>query len=215
MYLAQARFIFLPAVQSQRRSRLIALFLAAVLLGSCSIFNPTPVSTRFAERPDPPPQVYVIGKDDLLNIIVWREPQLSGKVLVASDGTITLPLAPSVPAAGLTCKELQKELARRLDKFTRAPNITVRVEEPRSRVFYALGEVHTPGMFQMHSDEVLSQALAQAGGFTDYADPGAIKILRHTSVKDIEITINFNRVASGNDLQADIPLKPGDTITVP
>jgi len=215
MYLAQVRLMFLRLVRGQRWPRGIALLLAAALLGSCSIFSPDPVSTRVAERPDPPPQPYVIGKDDVLNIIVWREPQLSGKVLVASDGTITLPLAPAVPAAGLTCEELQKELARRLDNFTRAPNITVRVADPRSRVFYALGEVHTPGMFPMHSDEVLSQALAQAGGFTDYADPGSIKILRHTPVKDIEITVNFNRVASGKDLQADIPLKPGDTITVP
>lgn len=215
MYLAKIRHIFVQSLLGQRWSRRTTLLLAAALLESCSIFKTSPISTRVEERPDPPPQPYVIGKDDLLNIIVWREPQLSGKVLVASDGTITLPLAAAVPAAGLTCAELQKDLSRRFGKFTREPNVTVRVAEPRSRVFYALGEVHTPGMFPMHSDEVLSQALAQAGGFTDYADPGAIKILRHTPVKDIEITVNFNRVASGKDLQADIPLEPGDTITVP
>jgi polysaccharide biosynthesis/export protein len=215
MYRAAMRHIFAQIFPGQRLSRAATVLLAAALLGSCGIFKASPISTRVEERADPSPQPYIIGKDDLLNVIVWREPQLSGKVLVASDGTVTLPLVGAVPAAGLTCTELQKNLSHRFGNFTREPNITVRVTDPRSRVFYALGEVHTPGMFPMHSDEVLSQALAQAGGFTDYADPAAIKILRHTPLKDIEITVNFNRVASGKDLDADIPLVPGDTITVP
>jgi protein involved in polysaccharide export with SLBB domain len=100
MYLAQVPFIFLRVVRGQRWLTVTTLLLAAALLGSCSIFSSIPVSTRVAERSDPPPQPYLIGKDDLLNIIVLRELQLSGKVLVASDGTITLPLALSVPAAG-------------------------------------------------------------------------------------------------------------------
>src|SRR5512137_1096606 len=127
MYIADIRHIFVQIVQGHTWSRRAMLLLAAALLWSCSIFKASPISTRVEERPDPPPQPYVIGKDDLLNVIVWREPQLSGKVLVASDGTITLPLVAAVPAAGLTCSELQKDLARRFGNFTREPNITVRV----------------------------------------------------------------------------------------
>ena len=193
----------------------LPLLILPTFLGSCSLFRPNAVVMHVTQRPDPPVVPYLIGKDDVLNVIVWREPQLSGKVIVANDGTITIPLAGAVPAAGLTCEHLQKDLSERLAQFTREPNVTVRVAEPRSRVFYALGEVQKPGMFPLRSDEVLSQALAQAGGLTNFADASAIRILRHTPTKDIEVIVNYNRVASGKTLQADIPVEPGDTITVP
>ncbi|MGH7933812.1 MAG: polysaccharide biosynthesis/export family protein [Candidatus Binataceae bacterium] len=199
------------------------LFASILILGcgslcafsSCGLFNSSAVVTRTAEHEDPPPSPYIIGKDDVLNITVWREPQLSGKTLVASDGTITVPLIGTVPAAGMTCEALQNKLHARLTKYTLEPNVTVRLLEPRSHVFYALGQVRKPGMFQLRADEVLSQGLAQAGGFTDFADPGEIKIFRHTPTSDVQITVDYNRVASGKNMNADIPLQPGDTIMVP
>ncbi len=200
---------------SVRRWRTSLILPLLSVLASCSALQRGPVIMHVSDRPDPPAQPYVIGKDDVLNVVVWRQPQLSGQILVASDGTITLPLAGSMPAAGLTCDELRKELERRLTQVTLKPNVTVRIAEPRSRVFYALGEVHKPGMFPLRSDEVLSQALAEAGGLTDFADASAVKILRHTPSTDIEIIVNYNRVASGKDLAADTLLEPGDTISVP
>jgi polysaccharide export outer membrane protein len=198
-----------------RRPPLWVLLALLSLFVSCSALRRAPVVMHVTDRPDPPAQPYVIGKDDVLSVVVWRQPQLSGQILVASDGTITVPLAGSMPAAGSTCEELRKELERRLTQVTLKPNVTVRVAEPRSRVFYALGEVHKPGMFPLHSDEVLSQALAEAGGLTDFADASAVKILRHTPSSDVEIIVNYNRIASGKDLGADTMLEPGDTISVP
>jgi polysaccharide biosynthesis/export protein len=201
--------------------RLLLTFLAFLLSGSfctvssCGLFNSPAVVTHTAEHQDPPPSPYVIGKDDVLNITVWREPQLSGRSLVASDGTITMPLVGTVPAAGMTCDGLQSTLRERLTKYTLEPNVTVRLIDPRSHVFYALGQVRKPGVFPLRADEVLSQALAQSGGFTDFADPSEIKILRHTPTSDVEITVNYNRIASGKNMGADIPLQSGDTITVP
>jgi polysaccharide biosynthesis/export protein len=185
------------------------------IVSSCSLFNSPAVATHTVEHEDPPSRPYVIGKDDVLNITVWREPQLSGRALVASDGSITIPLVGTIPAAGMTCEELQSTLHERLKEYTLEPNVTVRLVDPRSHVFYALGQVRKPGVFPLRADEVLSQALAQSGGFTDFADPSEIKILRHTPTSDIEITVNYNRIASGKSMAADVTLQPGDTITVP
>jgi polysaccharide export outer membrane protein len=157
---------------------------------------------------------YAIGKDDVIDIIVWKEPQLSGKVRVVADGTVTIPLAGPVPAEGLTCDQLQTDLTKRLGQYTQNPNVTVRVAVPASQLFYILGEVTKPGSYPLRSDEVLSQALAQAGGFTLFADQGAIRIVRRTRDKNAVMTVDYRQVAHG-DLAADVPLLAGDTITVP
>lgn len=188
---------------------LLGLAIAAAL-GACST---SPVVTHVTMHADPPPEPYVIGKDDVLNITVWREPQLSGKVRVGPDGTITVPLVGVVPAADRSCAQLQAELQERLGKFTSAPNVTVSVADPRSRVFYALGEVKKPGIYPLHSDEMLSQGLAQAGGLTDFADESDVRILRHYATKDVELIVNYKLIQNGKNLSADIPLEPGDTLT--
>jgi polysaccharide biosynthesis/export protein len=196
-----------------------AVTLLAVLicpsLWACFLMNSEPVTTRITEHPDPPAKSYIIGKDDILNVVVWREPQLSGKSRVSSDGSITVPLAGTVPAAGRSCADLQTDLTARLSAFTREPNVTVSVSEARSQIFYALGEVKKPGVYPLGAGEVLSQALAEAGGLTDFADAGAVRVVRHLPTKDIEVVVNYNSVSKGKDLDADIGLEPGDTITVP
>jgi polysaccharide export outer membrane protein len=208
----------LPEASRRMVAPLLAAFLAlASIFGACScgLVSGNSVATRVTKRPDPPPSPYVIGKDDVLNVTVWKQPQLSGKVLVVSDGTISLPLVGAVPAAGLTCPQLAASLTHRLSKFTLTPNVTVSVAEPKSHVFYALGEVRKPGMFPLRSDEVLSQALAEAGGLTDFADGSRIKIFRYANDHTIEITVDYRRVANGKDPAADVGLEPGDTISVP
>jgi polysaccharide export outer membrane protein len=171
------------------------------------------VTTHVTEHPLTDPQPYVIGADDVLDIIVWNQSQLGGKIRVADDGTITVPLAGQVPASGLTCEALEKSLHKKLADFTDDPNVTVRVAEPNSKIFYVVGEVRKPGGFQLRSGEVLSQALAEAGGLSDFADASAIRIVRRAPTKNVEMTINYKKVEDG-DLSADVPLETGDTITV-
>ena len=89
-----------------------------------------------------------------------------------------MPLIGQVDAAGLTAKDLQADLTSRYAHFVHDPKITVRVFDPASRVFYVLGEVSKPGMYKLMSGEVLSQALAAAGGPTEYANLRSIKIIR-------------------------------------
>src|SRR5271156_2648015 len=185
-------------------------------VAGCSLFNSTPVRQTViphttTKNTDP----YVIGSDDELEIVVWNQPQLSGKVIVASDGTIAMPLIGRVPAAGLTPDMLKADLDKRYVRYVHDANATVRVSDPASHVFYVLGEVNKPGVYKLHSSEVLSQALAEAGGLGPFADPGKIRILRHRETETVVLTVNYNVVRSGGDLSADVPVEPGDTVSVP
>ncbi|HUO04938.1 MAG TPA: polysaccharide biosynthesis/export family protein [Candidatus Binataceae bacterium] len=167
------------------------------------------IPTPAHERPKP----YVIGSDDEVEIIVWQQPQLSGKVIVAPDGTITMPLIDRVQAAGRTPDQLKDKLQELYARYVHDPSVTVRVSEPRSQVFYVTGAVNKPGAYKLRSGEVLSQAISEAGGFGDYADPGKIRIMRHGEAETVVLTVNYNRITS--DASADVSIEPGDTITVP
>jgi polysaccharide biosynthesis/export protein len=208
------RAAILPAI-NKHFAMMLLVVLTCISLCACSLLRSGPVATRITEHPDPPVTPYIIGKDDILNVVVWREPEISGKTRVNTDGTITVPLAGTVPAAGRSCTDLQADLTNRLSKFTQQPNVTVSVVEARSQVFYALGEVKKPGVYPLGAGEVLSQALAEAGGLTDFADAGAVRVVRHKPTADVEVVVNYNSVSKGKDLNADIGLEPGDTITVP
>lgn len=187
-----------------------------LVLATSGCFGGAPVQTQVVTRSADPADAgpYTIGRDDVLDVFVWKDKQLSGRISVASDGTITMPLVGQVKAAGLTTKELQTDLTARYARFVHDPKVTVRVFDPASRVFYVLGEVSKPGMYKLMSGEVLSQALAAAGGPTEYANLRRIKIVRRTGDQQTEMTINYSGVRSG-DLSADVALERGDTITVP
>ena len=185
-------------------------------VSSCSLFDPSPVRQTIiphtaAKTTDP----YHIGSDDELEIVVWNEPQLSGKVIVASDGTIAMPLIGRVPASGLTPDLLKADLEKRYARYVHGTNVTVRVSNPVSQVFYVIGEVNKPGAYHLRSGEVLSQALAEAGGFGEFADASKIRILRHRETETVVLTVNYNLVRSGGDVSADVPVEPGDTVSVP
>ncbi len=171
--------------------------------------------TTFSDDSAAMAQPYRVAPDDVLEVIVWKQPQVSGKVTVAADGTITVPLADRVPAAGFTTGQLQQELVRRLASFIADPTVTVRVADARSQVIYVMGAVRRPGAFRLRPGEVLSQALAEAGGFDEFADTSALRITRHTPSDAQRIVVNYDRVLSGKELSGDIALLAGDTIDVP
>ena len=158
---------------------------------------------------------YAMAPDDLIEVVVWKQPDISGRLVIAQDGTINVPLAGRVHAAGMTTDQLQQELTKRLSAFIDAPTVTVRVADARSQAVYIIGEVKKPGVFRLHPGEVLSQALAEAQGFTEFAELGSIRIARRTATQTEQITVNYNLVQSGRDLSADVPLMAGDVVHVP
>jgi polysaccharide biosynthesis/export protein len=157
---------------------------------------------------------YEIGSDDVIDVMVWKQPQLSSRLRVGSDGSITMPLIGQVHATGLTTAQLQQNLTKQFSSYVNDPQVTVRIYNPTSRVFFVLGEVTKPGMYPLMSGEVLSQALAAAGGPTEYANLRKVKIMRRESDQAVEMTVNYSAI-KGGELAADVPLCRADTIVVP
>jgi polysaccharide biosynthesis/export protein len=157
---------------------------------------------------------YVIGPSDMLTVTVWKEPTLSGNILVRPDGMITVSLIGDVQAAGLTPLQLADQIATKLKKFIQDPNVSVVVGEVRSKVIYLLGEVGKKGPVEMTSGMTLLDAIAAAGGLTDYANAKKIYILRDQAGKHERIPVHYKEALKG-DSQFNLILEPGDTIVVP
>ncbi len=156
---------------------------------------------------------YVIGPEDVLDINVWREQALSGKVLVRADGKISLPLLNDVQAAGLTPLQLQEKLIERLKEFVDSPNVSVIVLEPNSFKIFVSGQVKTPGVYRLRSEATLLDIIPMAGGFSDWANPKKIMVIRKEKGEENRIVVNYNKMVEGK--APALFLKPGDHIVVP
>ncbi len=157
---------------------------------------------------------YVIGADDTLHISVWKEPELTETLPVRPDGKISMPLLNDVTAAGLTPLQLRDEITERLKKYIADPRVTVVVTGMNSRRVFATGEVLHTGPMTLLPHMTVLQALAQAG-FSQFANPKAIYLLRIENGKQQKIPFNYKEVVKGNHPEQNIELKPGDTIVVP
>jgi len=158
---------------------------------------------------------YTIGVDDVLDISVWKEPDVSRVVPVRPDGKISLPLISDVQAAGLTPADLATEIAGRLKKFLNDPQVTVIVSQINSRRVYVVGGVVRAGAYPLLPAMTVLQAISSAGGFTVYADTKAIRIVRNVGGKQTELPFDYHAVLKGTKSSENILLEPGDTIIVP
>ncbi len=158
---------------------------------------------------------YVIGSADVLNISVWKEPDISRTVPVRPDGKISLPLLNDIHAAGLTPLQLAQVITEGLRKFLTEPQVTIIVEAVRSRRVYILGEVGRTGMFDLLPNMTVLQALSAAGGLSQYANGKKIYVLRNENGKQMRFPFNYKEVLAGAHPEQNIVLKPGDTIVVP
>lgn len=174
-------------------------------------------STTSAAAPAKPPENspdYVIGADDTLHISVWKEPDLSETLPVRPDGKISMPLLNDITAAGLTPLELKDSITEKLKKYISDPRVTIVVTAMNSRRVFVTGEVNHSGPISLLPHMTVLQALAQAG-FTQFANPKAIYLLRTASGKQEKIPFNYKEVVKGNHPEQNIELQPGDTIVVP
>jgi polysaccharide biosynthesis/export protein len=158
---------------------------------------------------------YVIGADDVLTVIVWREKEMSGDVAVRPDGKISLPLVNDVQAAGLTPDQLRAQLTEAAAKFVEDPNVTVVVKAINSRKVFVTGQVGKPGPYPLMGAMTVMQALSLAGGVLEYADTENISVLRMSGGKQESFRFNYKEVTKRKNLKQNIELKPGDTIVVP
>jgi polysaccharide export outer membrane protein len=158
---------------------------------------------------------YKIGPQDVLQIDVWKEAELTRRVPVRPDGKISLPLLNDVQAAGLTPTELSSVLTEGLKKFINSPQVTVTVSEINSRRVYITGEVAHAGAIPLLPNMTVLQALSSSGGFTQFAKTKAIYVLRTEDGKQVKHPFNYKDVRAGKNTDQNIMLLPGDEIVVP
>lgn len=172
---------------------------------------------QVVERTDEdPPNAYAIGPGDVLEISVWKNPELTSTVPVRPDGRISVPLLGDVQAAGMTPLALKQTLTDGYKEYVTAPGVSVVVKEIHSRKIYVTGEVASPGVYDLQPRAKLMQALALAGGLTPYAK-GRVVVLRDSrdGKGDRRFEIEISSIVSGKKPQDNLLLVPGDTLVVP
>jgi polysaccharide export outer membrane protein len=199
-------------------------------IGSLGAQQPPPPQPPPSTRPaspqqpstiDPPnksvgqpvdPNKYVIGPEDVLGITVWREPDLSGVVAVRPDGKITRPFIGEVQAGGVSPAQLTKDLTEKFAVYINRPDVTVIVQEVRSKKYYIDGLVNHPGEFPLVTPTRVFEALSKAGGFQEWAKRTAIRIVRDGGKRIFKF--NYKEVTNGKHMEQNIELENGDHIIV-
>lgn len=178
--------------------------------------NAAAMSARDAvQRPATEDPSYVIGAQDVLDINVWKEGELTRTVPVRPDGKISLPLLNDIQAAGLTPSQLTAQITEELKKFVTNPQVTVIVAQINSQRVYILGEAARPGAYPLLPGMTVLQALSSAGGFTMFANMKKIYVLRQKNGKQEKFPFNYKDVIDGKHAEENIALKAGDQIVVP
>lgn len=179
-------------------------------------------SGRAAELPvdnikksPPAEQGYVIDIADVLDIQVWKEPDLSRTQQVRMDGRISLPLLGDIDAAGKTARELVSYLKEEYSKFVSEPYVSVMLKESRSRRYYIVGQIKHPGEFTIDYPLTLLQAIARSSGFLEWAKTSKIFVIRRRAGRDNILKFDYDSFIKGKDLKQNIFVERGDTIIVP
>jgi polysaccharide export outer membrane protein len=162
-----------------------------------------------------PPAGYVIGPDDVLGIVFWREKELSQDVMVRPDGKISVPLLNDVDAAGLTPEQLRERVMAQAQRLVEDANVTVIVKQINSRRVYITGQVGRPGPYPLSGPTTVLQLIAIAGGVLEYADSEEIVVMRNENGVPSNYPFNYKEVIRQKNLKQNIELKPGDTVVVP
>lgn len=179
--------------------------------GTAADDKPSAATVAITSDPD-----YLIGPEDVLNVNVWKEAEISATAVpVRPDGRISLPLLNDIQAAGLSPIQLAAEITEKLKKYLEQPHVTVVVTQVNSRRYFVLGEVTRAGAFPLLPHMTVLQALSSAGGFSQFANPKNIYILRVENGKQRKVPFNYRDVVKGRSSEQNIFLKPGDTIVVP
>lgn len=160
---------------------------------------------------------YVIGAEDVLDITVWRNPDLSKQVQVRPDGRISMPIIRDVVAVGKTPTQLAEEMTNKLKEYVQNPVVAVTLKEVNSSNIFLLGEVAHPGKYPLKSKTTLLQGITIAGGFKESAARNQIVIFRFTETAPGQkrLTASYDDIVLRSGISDNFELKPGDTLVVP
>jgi len=178
----------------------------------------TPVTPRPVAATTPTPMElatsYQIGPEDVLEISVWKNPELSRTVPVRPDGKVSLPLVNDIQASGLTPIDLRDQITAKLSEYIPAPEVSVIVREVHSRKVTVAGAVKLPGRYEMKSAMTVLEVIALAQGLTDFASRDRIVILRQNGQKTERIPFNYRKISDAAQ-QDNFLVRPGDIVFVP
>jgi polysaccharide export outer membrane protein len=190
---------------------------ACVGISGCSSYN----DPKVVVAPGPPEEGFRLRAEDVIDVVVFRSPDLTREgIVIRPDGKVSLPLIGDVRAEGLTADQLAKKITERYKVYKDNPAVSVSVQQVNSYNFFVLGEVNAPGKYPLKSYATVLQAIALAGGFTEFASENAMQVVRRTVTEDgqnqeIRIPVNYDSLLSEDGAKYNFILRPGDTIVVP
>ncbi|MEO7193170.1 MAG: polysaccharide biosynthesis/export family protein [Vicinamibacterales bacterium] len=167
-------------------------------------------------EPAVPPSDYVLGPDDILTVKVWQDEKMSADVVVRPDGKVSLSLINEIQAAGLTPEQFRAKVTEAASKFYNDPTVNVTIKQINSRRVFIQGEVKKPNFYPLGNRMTIVQAIALAGGLTEYADKSNVIIIRtDQDGKSTFIKVNYSDILKGKNLQKNnVELKVNDVVTV-
>ena len=161
------------------------------------------------------PPGYVIGALDVIEVLFWKDKDLSAEVVVRPEGKISLPLLNEIDAGGLTPEQLRLRVLESARRFVEDPTATVVVKQINSRNVYIMGEVLKPGTYPLGGATSVLQLIAVAGGMTEFAARDEIVLMRTIDGQTVRHRVKYNEVLKGKNLEQNLQLQPGDTVVVP
>jgi polysaccharide export outer membrane protein len=186
--------------------------IAFLLIMGVSALN---MSAAFAQENTGPRAPYTINPGDLLEVSVWKEPDLQRQVLVRPDGAFSFPLSGDIVAEGRTVEDVRQELTARLETYIPDLVVTVTVAEINGNKIFVIGQVKTPGVFVVNPRVDVIQALSIAGGMTPFAQVNNIRILRRRNGQQTILDFRYSDIIKGDDLEQNVLLEVGDVVLVP
>ncbi len=205
-------------MMARQKGLVVVMISLALCIGGCTSHRVSPLveAQAAAAEVSPPDQAsYRLGPEDVIEVTVWKEPDMTKTLIVQPDGKVFYPLIGEVVAAGKTVKEIQDEISKRLEKFVTDAAVTVILVKAQHYKFFVTGKVNKPGEFLVGRPTSVLQAIAMAGGLTPFASPKSIKVVRKQGGVDEIYGFNYKEVSKGQWLSQDIILKPGDVVVVP
>jgi polysaccharide export outer membrane protein len=191
----------------------IALIAASTLaLGGCATRTVAPVDTQVSDAD------YLIGPGDSINIIVWRNPEVSMSVPVRPDGKITTPLVEDLPASGKTSTELARDIEKALAKFIQQPVVTVVVSSfvgTYGEQIRVIGQAAKPQSLPYRRDMSLMDVMIAVGGTTEFAAGNRASLIRNVNGKQQKFNVRLDDLVKDGDISANVPMRPGDVLVIP
>jgi polysaccharide biosynthesis/export protein len=186
-------------------------------LSGCATQAYSVVDAQAAATEVAPPdqEKYLLGPEDVIEVSVWKEPDMTKQLVVQPDGKVYYPLVGEIRASGKTVKQLQEEISKRLEKFVTDAAVTVILLKTQNYKIFVTGRVNKPGEFLVGRPTTVLQAISMAGGLTPFASPRSIKVVRKVGGQDEVHLFDYKDVSKGHLLGQNIILQPGDVVVVP